>query len=1536
MDRRRILMIMILLLTLAAIPWGMDIAQAGQGGGTYYANSPAAFRSAATGTFYTGVPLRKFVDALPGLGAANANGLGQYIPVANPDTTTYPGSDYYVIGLHNYTEKLHSDLAKASQLRGYYQVNNGTVGTTDHTNKYLGPLILATSNRPTRILFQNNLPVSGSAGSNLFIPVDPTAMGAGMGPLFANGTSCDPNTQPCASYTQNRAIIHLHGGNTPWISDGTPHQWISPSGDATPFKKGQSFQNVPDMVGPGKSIPVPAAGDGLGTFFYSNQQSARLMFYHDHAYGITRLNVYVGEAAGYLVTDPQEEALINAGVLPTEGGVYRYGIPLIIQDKTFVPQDIAIQDSKWDTTNWGQPGDLWFPHVYEPNQDPTKGAGGVNPFGRWDYGPWFFPPVASPLLLPGTTLEAGPSAYSTSMVPEAFMDTMMVNGTAYPFLQVQPQAYRFRILNASNDRAVNLQLYYVDPANPTEVKMVPALPASAGLPICATATDTNPGGLAIGTIDLTTGRPLNGTGLPAGCWPTSWPTDGRDGGVPDPRTAGPAIIQIGTEGGFLPAPVVIPATPVGYDYNRRSIVVLNVLNKALFLQPAERADVIVDFSSVPAGSKLILYNDAPAPVPGFDPRYDYYTGNPDQTGSGGASSTVAGFGPNTRTIMQFQVVGTPAAPFNLPALQNPATGLPAAFVASQPTPHVPESAYGTTYGTTYTDTYSKIQDFSLTFNPSNVPVGQALRSVTVATRGTGYTSAPTVTFVGGGGTGATATATVSGGVVTYIALTNAGSGYTSAPVVTFAGGGGTGATATANFELITMSMHPKAIQELWDSYGRMNATLGVELPFTNNNIQTTIPLGYIDPVTETVPEGQTQLWKITHNGVDTHPVHFHLYNVQLVNRVGWDGQIRQPDNNELGWKETVRMNPLEDVIVALQPKTQTGLPFAVPNSTRSEDVTMPTTATLSVTSPLDGNVTTVSNTPINFGWEYVWHCHILGHEENDFMRSFVMMVPTAVPAAATGVTATVVAPILPATAGNTVNVAWLTGAPTLANPDPETAFRVLRGGTPITTIYPGAAQGLGSITVTNGGTGYTTVPTVTISAPSTGFTTATATATLTGTSVSAITLTNPGSGYLSAPTVTISGGAGTGATAVANFGYSFTDTWVNSGATYTYSVVAFNAIGNSAAAAAAPVTMPVWVAATGVTVTANPAPIAVPAPPHYFMGTTVTFTAAGTGSTIAYQYRFWLSDGVTNSLVQDYSDTPTWTLPASTPAGTYILTVDVRTTTTSATPDATSAPLTLVIVSPIPAVSKIGVFRNGAWFLDNVANGVWDGCGGPADPTKDICINPFGTAGDIPVVGNWAGAGNSRIGVFRNGTWYVDLNGNNAWNPGIDGVYTFGTAGDMPVVGNWTGVGNIKIGVFRNGTWYLDLNGNNAWDPGIDGVLSFGTAGDLPVVGDWNGDGKTKIGVFRNGAWYLDYPGTGVWVGCGAPADPTKDLCISSFGMAGDIPVAGDWTGSGRMQIGVFRNGQWYLDLNGSGTWNNGDAAYSFGLSTDKPIVGKW
>ena len=135
-------------------------------------------------------------------------------------------------------------------------------------------------------------------------------------------------------------------------------------------------------------------------------------------------------------------------------------------------------------------------------------------------------------------------------------------------------------------------------------------------------------------------------------------------------------------------------------------------------------------------------------------------------------------------------------------------------------------------------------------------------------------------------------------------------------------------------------------------------------------IQTTVPFGFIDPPTEILAAGETQLWKITHNGVDTHPIHFHLVNVQVINRVGWDGVIRPPDENELGWKETVRMNPLEDIIVAFKTRVPT-FPFTVPDSIRPLAPGLPqfpaAGSTFPSVDPLTGQPITVNNVLTNFG-----------------------------------------------------------------------------------------------------------------------------------------------------------------------------------------------------------------------------------------------------------------------------------------------------------------------------------------------------------------------------------------------------------------------------------------------------------------------------------------------------------------------------------------------------------------------------------------
>ena len=247
---------------------------------------------------------------------------------------------------------------------------------------------------------------------------------------------------------------------------------------------------------------------------------------------------------------------------------------------------------------------------------------------------------------------------------------------------------------------------------------------------------------------------------------------------------------------------------------------------------------------------------------------------------------------------------------------------------------------------------------------------------------------------------------------------------------------------------------------------------------------------------------------------------------------------------------------------------------------------------------------------------------------------------------------------------------------------------------------------------------------------------------------------------------------------------------------------------------------------------------------------------------------------------------------------------------------------------------NIGTFRKGAWFLDNNGNDLWD-----KDFDTKIPFGSFGLKNDLPVTGDWNGNGIANIGVFRNGAWFLD-DGDGKWNSAKDTTIkagSFGFPDDIPITGDWNGDGKTNIGVFRKGAWYLDYNGNNKWDKGLDKAYSagsFGLSTDIPITGDWNGDGKTKIGVYRKGAWYLDFDGNGQW-------NKNKDTTVlaGSFGLKTDIPVTGDWNGDGKTNIGYFRKGAWYLDFNGNNKLDFGDIyipAGSFGLADDIPIVGLW
>jgi spore coat protein A len=315
--------------------------------------------------------LKKFIQPLRIIGAD--------IPIAVPDTTPQswwqPGVTHYTIDVGQFEDQLHPDLPNPTRLRGFGQ--NGNF-------KHLGGVIAAKRGEPVQITFRNNIP------PDHILPVDDTIMG-----VMGN--------------QNNRLDVHLHGGFVPWFSDGGPHAWWDPDGH-----RGPSFINA---------LGAPLAPNEA-EYYYPNNQSARLMWYHDHVFGLTRLNAYAGIATGYVIYDDYELDLVNKSNLP--GPLDPRTVYLIFQDKVFVPNDIASQDPSWmSILPNSRPGDLWYAHEYDPA----------------DVGPSGTPPALS-------------------CVPEFFGDTMLVNGTAFPVLEVEPRQYRFRMLNACQARFLNPKLMF--------------------------------------------------------------------------------------------------------------------------------------------------------------------------------------------------------------------------------------------------------------------------------------------------------------------------------------------------------------------------------------------------------------------------------------------------------------------------------------------------------------------------------------------------------------------------------------------------------------------------------------------------------------------------------------------------------------------------------------------------------------------------------------------------------------------------------------------------------------------------------------------------------------------------------------------------------------------------------------------------------------------------------------------------------------------------------------------------------------------
>jgi len=162
------------------------------------------------------------------------------------------------------------------------------------------------------------------------------------------------------------------------------------------------------------------------------------------------------------------------------------------------------------------------------------------------------------------------------------------------------------------------------------------------------------------------------------------------------------------------------------------------------------------------------------------------------------------------------------------------------------------------------------------------------------------------------------------------------------------------------------------LNEDYDAWGRLIQRMGtnVQMGKTSGN---SFGRNYMDASTENPKSGSTEVWQIVNTTADAHPMHFHLVNVQLINRqpfqvsslgstsggVNFTGPTTAAEANETGWKETVMMFP-GTVTRIIMRFDLPGVPFVVPRSPRT-----------------GGN-------------EFVWHCHILEHEEHDMMRPFVV------------------------------------------------------------------------------------------------------------------------------------------------------------------------------------------------------------------------------------------------------------------------------------------------------------------------------------------------------------------------------------------------------------------------------------------------------------------------------------------------------------------------------------------------------------------
>ncbi len=306
-------------------------------------------------------------------------------------------TDYRIVARQFVQQVLPAPMP-ATTVWGYGRDGDPLPGTGAASSfGFPGPTIEARSNSPVRITWINGLTDDTGGYLQHLLPVDATLHWAdpgGAGHEHHGGG---------ARYTGPVPIVtHVHGAHSYDHSDGHPEAWFLPAATNIPdgfSRRGPMYRSQGE------------AGNGAATFEYPLDEKAATLWYHDHTLGMTRLNIAAGLAGFFIIRDEVEDGLDLPGPAPRAGDspdTRHYEIPLVIQDRTFA-----------------EDGSLLYPD------------------SRTDYDGYKGP------FVPETEV-------SPIWGPEFFGNTIVVNGRAWPYLEVEPRLYRFRLLNAADARTLIL------------------------------------------------------------------------------------------------------------------------------------------------------------------------------------------------------------------------------------------------------------------------------------------------------------------------------------------------------------------------------------------------------------------------------------------------------------------------------------------------------------------------------------------------------------------------------------------------------------------------------------------------------------------------------------------------------------------------------------------------------------------------------------------------------------------------------------------------------------------------------------------------------------------------------------------------------------------------------------------------------------------------------------------------------------------------------------------------------------------------